>query len=215
MRQFWILLRFQFTILIRNKYDFYNQIAFFLLFTLSFPLIGQFSQESLRNIAPSILYIISYLMLLIYQPNMWFNDYKDGTLDQQIIFTSPTKVILSKFLSLFLSNICILYLLLPLFGEFYNLDLYSLLRLSTTLFFFSLSISSILSITSLLCLKSKNLGLLYIISFPLSLATLILSYDFYYHSDILSLKLSDYALLFHTLINVLLVSLVGTFIYSD
>jgi hypothetical protein len=102
-----------------------------------------------------------------------------------------------------------------LFGEFYNLDLYSLLRLSTTLFFFSLSISSILSITSLLCLKSNNLGLLYIISFPLSLATLILSYDFYYHSDILSLKLSDYALLFHTLINVLLVSLVGTFIYSD
>ena len=123
-----------FTLALRRKADVLTSLFFFLIVVTLFPLgIGP-EMNTLREIAPGVIWVAALLAAMLSLGRMFSDDHQDGTLEQILILPQPlTVLVLSKTLSHWFLSGLPLVLLSPLLGLQLGLNGESIVLLMLTL----------------------------------------------------------------------------------
>jgi heme exporter protein B len=122
------------TLALRRKADVLTSLFFFLIVVTLFPLgIGP-EMNTLREIAPGVIWVAALLASMLSLGRMFSDDHQDGTLEQFLILPQPlTVMVLSKIVShWFLSGLPLVFLS-PLLGMQLGLDADAIMLLMGTL----------------------------------------------------------------------------------
>ena len=101
----------------RRRSDVFATVFFFVIVVSLFPLgIGP-ERETLRTIAPGIVWVAALLASMLSLGRMFGNDYQDGTLEQLLLTPQPTYlIVLGKILAHWLVTGVPLVIIAPLLG---------------------------------------------------------------------------------------------------
>lgn len=161
---------------IRDKSSWFAPICFYLLTLSLFPLSISVNAKQLSELAPGIIWV-SYLFAQFLSLNrMFITDYQDGVLDQWLCSSKSSQVYcLTKLISHWLIITIPLFVITPITGLFFHLELFQVLILMLTLLLGGWIISAIGSITVALLIAVEDRGfLLAILTMPLYVPVLIL-----------------------------------------
>ncbi|MFV2058080.1 MAG: heme exporter protein CcmB [Thiohalomonadales bacterium] len=122
------------TLALRRKADVLTSLFFFLIVVTLFPLgIGP-EMNTLREIAPGVIWVAALLASMLSLGRMFSDDHQDGTLEQILILPQPlTVLVLSKILAHWFLSGLPLVLLSPLLGLQLGLDGDSIVLMMLTL----------------------------------------------------------------------------------
>lgn len=128
-----VLLR-DLTIAMRRKADFLTVLFFFIIVVSLFPLgIGP-EADTLRMIAPGVMWVAALLASMLSLGRLFYNDYMDGTLEQMLIAPQPLGLlVMGKIVAHWLLSGVPLVLITPLLGLQYDLSTDALLVLVAAL----------------------------------------------------------------------------------
>ena len=87
------ILRRDLLLAIRHRAELINPLLFFVLVVVLFPLGIGTEQKILSSIAPAIVWIAALLSALLSLDHIFRSDMEDGSLEQMIISTQPTSLI--------------------------------------------------------------------------------------------------------------------------
>lgn len=160
---------------IRRPGQFLNPLMFFIIVITLFPLgIGPDS-ETLKQIAPGLLWVSALLALMLSLESLFAIDYRDGTLEQLILSGQPLSVIaLAKVLAHWLITGLPLLLLSPLLAVLLQLPSTAYVALVVSLLLGTFVLSLIGSIGAALTVGLNQAGvLLSLLVLPLTIPVLI------------------------------------------
>ena len=159
----------------RNPSSFLNPLMFFVISISLFPIAISPDAETLMNIAPGIIWVITMLAVLLSLNSLFHSDYDNGVLEQIVISHHPLPLILlAKTTAHWILSGLPIILLSPLLGVALFLDSNSIYILMLTLFLATPCLSLIGSIGASLVVSIKNSGmLLSLLILPLYIPILI------------------------------------------
>ena len=159
----------------RNPSSFLNPLMFFVISISLFPIAISPDAETLMNIAPGIIWVITMLAVLLSLNSLFHSDYDNGVLEQIVISHHPLPLILlAKTTAHWILSGLPIILLSPLLGVALFLDSNSIYILMLTLFIATPCLSLIGSIGASLVVSIKNSGmLLSLLILPLYIPILI------------------------------------------
>mgnify|MGYP000456888826 CR=1 FL=1 len=105
------------TIAMRRRADFLTVIVFFIIVVTLFPLGMNPEKETLREIAPGVVWVAALLASMLSLGRLFYYDYADGTLEQMLISSQPLGfVVLGKIVAHWLLSGLPVVLISPLLG---------------------------------------------------------------------------------------------------
>ena len=159
----------------RNPSSFLNPLMFFVISISLFPIAISPEAESLSNMAPGIIWVITMLSVLLSLNTLFHYDFDNGVLEQIIISHHSLKLILlAKTLAHWILSGLPIIILSPFLGMALFLDSKSIVILVFTLIIATPCLSLIGSIGASLVVGIKNSGmLLSLLILPLYIPILI------------------------------------------
>jgi len=128
------LLRRDMVLAMRRKADVLNSLVFFLIVVSLFPLGVGPESETLREIAPGVIWVAALLASMLSLGRLFADDHHDGCLEQMLILPHPlTVLVLSKVAAHWILSGIPLVLLSPLLGMQLGMDAASIGLLMLTL----------------------------------------------------------------------------------
>ncbi|MDH5647718.1 MAG: heme exporter protein CcmB [Candidatus Heimdallarchaeota archaeon] len=122
------------TLAIRRRAEVLTTLFFFVIVVSLFPLGVGPEIETLREIAPGVLWVAALLASMLSLNRLFADDYMDGTLEQMLLASQPLSIlVLTKILSHWLLTGLPLVLISPVLGMQLGLDMESLLIMVVTL----------------------------------------------------------------------------------
>lgn len=107
----------------RHRAELINPLLFFVLVVVLFPLGIGTEQKLLASIAPAIVWIAALLSALLSLDHIFRSDMEDGSLEQMIISTQPTSlIVLAKITAHWMTTGLLITLAGPLLGIFLGLS---------------------------------------------------------------------------------------------
>ncbi|MCB1789604.1 MAG: heme exporter protein CcmB [Gammaproteobacteria bacterium] len=171
---YWIIRR-DLTIAMRRRADVFTTLIFFVIVVSLFPLgIGP-EPETLRQIAPGIVWVGALLASMLALEQIFSADHRDGTLEQMLLTPQPVSVlVVGKILAHWLVSGVPLVIMAPVLGLQYNLSADVLLVLMASLLLGTPALSLIGAIGAALTLGLRSGGvLLALLVLPLYIPVLI------------------------------------------
>ncbi|WP_078118193.1 heme exporter protein CcmB [Thiosocius teredinicola] len=171
---FWIIRR-DLTIALRRRADIFTTLIFFVIVVSLFPLgIGP-ELETLRLIAPGVVWVGALLASMLALEQIFSADHRDGTLEQMLLSPQPVSVlVVGKVLAHWLVSGVPLVLIAPLLGLQYDLSWEALQALIISLLLGTPTLSLIGAIGAALTLGLRSGGvLLALLVLPLYIPVLI------------------------------------------
>jgi len=160
---------------IRSTGQWLNPLLFFIIVVSLFPLgIGP-AQDTLKIIAPGIIWVSALLAMMLSLDSVFAHDYRDGTLEQIVVSGNAlTMPVMGKVLAHWVTSGLPLVLLSPLLGVLMQLPTESFPTLVISLVLGTLSLSFIGSIGAALTVSVNQGGvLLSLLVLPLTVPVLI------------------------------------------
>ena len=170
----WIIRR-DLTLALRRRSDLFTTLFFFIIVVSLFPLgIGP-EPETLRLIAPGIVWVAALLASMLALEQLFSVDYIDGTLEQILLTPQPLSLIVfGKVLAHWLVTGLPLVVMAPVLGVQYNLDTNALGVLVFSLLLGTPTLSAIGAIGAALTLGLRGGGVLVsLLVLPLYIPVLI------------------------------------------
>jgi heme exporter protein B len=122
------------TLAMRRKADVLTSLFFFMIVVSLFPLGVGPEIETLRKIAPGVIWVAALLASMLSLGRMFSDDYQDGTLEQILLLPHPLSVmVLAKVIAHWLVSGLPLVLFSPLLGMQLGLDGNAILLMMLTL----------------------------------------------------------------------------------
>jgi len=171
---YWIIRR-DLTIALRRRSDIFTTLVFFVIVVSLFPLgIGP-EPETLRLIAPGIVWVGALLASMLALELIFSADHRDGTLEQMLLTPQPVALLVTgKVIAHWLVSGIPLVLMSPLLGLQYNLSWEALGTLIISLLLGTPALSLIGAIGAALTLGLRSGGvLLALLVLPLYIPVLI------------------------------------------
>ena len=148
-------------IAVRRKSDVLTTIFFFVIVVSLFPLGVGPQADTLREIAPGVVWVAALLAAMLSLARMFGADYADGTLEQLVLTPQPLSLlVLSKVLAHWLTTGLPLVLIAPLLGLQFNLPAEALATLTQSLLIGTPALSLIGAIGAALTLGVRGGGAL-------------------------------------------------------
>ena len=159
----------------RNPSSFLNPLMFFVISISLFPIAISPDAETLSNLAPGIIWVITMLSVLLSLNSLFHYDYDNGVLEQVVISHQPlSQILLAKTTAHWILTGLPIILLSPLLGMALFLEPNSIYILMLTLCLATPCLSLIGSIGASLVVSIKNSGmLLSLLILPLYIPILI------------------------------------------
>lgn len=108
---------------LRQRADVFNTLLFFLVVVTMVPLGVGPETDTLRRIAPGIIWVAALLAALLSFGRLFANDHADGTLEQMLLSPTPLPLlVLAKVGAHWLANGLLLTLVAPVLALQYGLD---------------------------------------------------------------------------------------------
>jgi len=170
----WVIRR-DLTIAMRRRSDIFTTLIFFVIVVSLFPLgIGP-EPNTLRLIAPGVVWVGALLASMLALEQIFSADHRDGTLEQMLLTPQPVSVLVAgKVLAHWLVSGVPLVIMAPLLGLQYNLTGEALLTLMISLLLGTPALSLIGAIGAALTLGLRSGGvLLALLVLPLYIPVLI------------------------------------------
>lgn len=170
----WIIRR-DLTIAMRRRSDIFTTLIFFVIVVSLFPLgIGP-EPNTLRLIAPGVVWVGALLASMLALEQIFSADHRDGTLEQMLLSPQPVSVlVIGKVLAHWLVSGIPLVVMAPLLGLQYDLSLEALGTLVVSLLLGTPALSLIGAIGAALTLGLRSGGvLLALLVLPLYIPVLI------------------------------------------
>lgn len=170
----WVIRR-DLTIAMRRRSDIFTTLIFFVIVVSLFPLgIGP-ELNTLRLIAPGVVWVGALLASMLALEQIFSADHRDGTLEQMLLTPQPVSVLVAgKVLAHWLVSGVPLVIMAPLLGLQYNLSGDALLTLVISLLLGTPALSLIGAIGAALTLGLRSGGvLLALLVLPLYIPVLI------------------------------------------
>lgn len=124
LNTFWIILRRDLLLALRRRSEIFTVLFFFVVVISLFPLGVGTEDETLKKIAPGVVWIAALLASTLALDRLFSTDYEDGTLEKIILAPSSLSVsVFAKILAHWLLTGLPLVLMSPLVGLFYHLPL--------------------------------------------------------------------------------------------
>ncbi len=122
LKVFWILLKRDLLLALRRRSEIFTVLFFFLIVISLFPLGVGSEDETLKKIAPGVVWIAALLASTLALDRLFANDYLDGTLEQLTLAPQSLSVmVFAKMIAHWLLTGLPLVLIAPLVGLFYHL----------------------------------------------------------------------------------------------
>jgi len=119
LKAFYHLLARDLRLAFRSRHELANPLIFFVLVVTLFPLAVAPSAESLRVMAPGVIWVSALLSVLLSLDRLFKQDYEDGSLDQLMLSPNPLVIlVLAKVGAHWLLTGLPLVLIAPLLGMF-------------------------------------------------------------------------------------------------
>ncbi len=119
---------------LRRRADTLTPLVFFVMVTSLFPLAIGPEPDTLRTIAPGIIWVAALLAALLSLDHLFLSDYRDGTLEQLVLAPFPlTLIVLAKIASHWLLTGVPLILMAPVIALQFDLPADSILVLLSSL----------------------------------------------------------------------------------
>ncbi|MGD8784054.1 MAG: heme exporter protein CcmB [Thioalkalispiraceae bacterium] len=175
MKVFYTILKRDLLLAIRHRAELLNPMLFFALVIVLFQLTMRTQPEMLLTLAPAVIWIAALLAALLSLDHMFRTDMEDGTLEQMIISTQPTSLlVLAKIIAHWLVTGLTITMLGPLLGLMLGLSLAATKILFLTLLIGTPVLSAIGSIGVALTVGLRRGGmLLSLLVLPLYVPVLI------------------------------------------
>lgn len=149
------------TLAMRRKADVLTTLFFFLIVVSLFPLGVGPQMETLRQIAPGVIWVAALLASMLSLGRLFSDDYQDGTLEQILLEPHPLSVlVLSKVLAHWLLSGLPLVIFSPLLGMQLGLDSEAIVLLLITLLLGTPALSLIGAVGAGLTLGLRGGGVL-------------------------------------------------------
>ena len=169
------MLRRDILLAMRRKSDVLNSLIFFLIVVTLFPLGVGPETETLREIAPGVIWVAALLASMLSLGRLFADDHQDGTLEQMLVLPHPlTVMVMSKILAHWLLSGVPLVLFSPLLGLQLGLDADAIGLLMLTLLLGTPVLSLIGSVGAALTVGVRGGGVLIsLLILPLYIPVLI------------------------------------------
>lgn len=119
LKAFYHLLARDLRLAFRSRHELANPLIFFVLVVTLFPLAVAPSAESLKVMAPGVIWVSALLSVLLSLDRLFKQDYEDGSLDQLMLSPNPLVIlVLAKVGAHWLLTGLPLVLIAPLLGMF-------------------------------------------------------------------------------------------------
>lgn len=175
MRAFWAVVRRDLLLALRRKTEVLTAVFFFVVVAALFPLgIGP-EPNTLRLIAPGVLWVGALLCSMLALQRLFEADYLDGSLEQMVLSPTPLPLLMAaKLLAHWLLSGVPLVLLAPALGLQFDLPVEALWTLSLTLLLGTPVLSLVGGIGAALTLGVRGGGvLLSLLVLPLFVPVLV------------------------------------------
>ncbi len=172
---FMVVFKRDLTLAMRRRADFLTILFFFIIVVSLFPLgIGP-EVDTLRMIAPGVVWVAALLASMLSLGRLFYEDYIDGTLEQMLLAPQPLSVlVLGKVCAHWLISGVPLVLIAPVMGLQFDLDAEALIVLVVALFIGTPILSLIGAIGAALTLGLRGGGVLVsLLILPLYIPVLI------------------------------------------
>lgn len=172
---FWVILKRDLTLAMRRKSDVTSTLFFFVVVVSLFPLAIGPEMDTLRMIAPGIVWVAALLASMLALDHMFSVDYADGSLEQMLLTPQPLFIlVLAKILAHWLITGLPLVLIAPVLGLQYDLSADAIGVLLVTLLLGTPALSLIGAIGAALTLGLRGGGILVsLLVLPLTIPVLI------------------------------------------
>ena len=170
----WIVKR-DLTIALRRRTDIFTTLVFFLIVVSLFPLgIGP-EAETLRLIAPGVVWVGALLASMLALEQLFSADHRDGTLEQMLLTPQPLSIlVIGKVIAHWLITGLPLVIMAPLLGLQYNMTAESLQVMVISLLLGTPTLSLLGAIGAALTLGLRSGGVLVaLLVLPLYIPVLI------------------------------------------
>jgi heme exporter protein B len=159
----------------RRRADVFATVFFFIIVTSLFPLAIGPERETLRTIAPGVVWVAALLASMLSLGRIFGNDYQDGTLEQLILTPQSTYlVVLAKVLAHWVVSEIPLVVIAPVLGLQFGLSQNTLLTVMVSLLLGTPVLSVIGSIGAALTLGLRAANVLVaLLVLPLYIPVLI------------------------------------------
>ncbi len=163
------------TLAMRRRADVLTTLFFFIIVVSLFPLGVGPEMETLRNIAPGVIWVAALLASMLSLGRLFSDDFHDGTLEQILLLPQPLSVlVLGKVLAHWLVSGVPLVLLSPLLGMQLGLDGDAILLMMLTLLLGTPVLSLVGAVGAALTLGVRGGGVLVsLLVLPLYIPVLI------------------------------------------
>ena len=173
---FYVIFKRDLTLTFREKTDFINSLAFFIIIVLLFPLTFGPKSELLNTIIPGIIWISALLATCLSLETIFRSDFEDGSIEQLVLNRYPLILLVSaKILAHWITfGIPIIVISLTL-GVILSLSNEIMMALFITLILGTPILSLLGSVMAVLTMGLHGSMLLSILILPLSMPVLIFS----------------------------------------
>lgn len=161
LKSFWIILKRDLLLALRRRSEIFTVLFFFIVVISLFPLGVGSEDETLKNIAPGVVWIAALLASTLALDRLFSADYEDGTLEKIILAPSSLSVsVLAKIIAHWLLTGLPLVLISPLVGLFYHLPMSSIMVMMLVLLLGTPVLSMLGAIAAALTLGLRGGGVL-------------------------------------------------------
>jgi len=170
-----LVLRRDLTLAVRRMSDVLTTLFFFVIVVSLFPLGVGPEMDTLREIAPGVIWVAALLASMLALERLFSGDYRDGSLEQLLLIPQPLSLlVLGKVLAHWLVSGAPLVLMAPLLGMLLGLSWDSLEVLLVTLLLGTPVMSLVGAVGAALTLGVRGRGvLLALLVLPLYIPVLI------------------------------------------
>jgi len=160
---------------LRRRIDWLLPLAFFAVAVSLFPLGVGPERNTLRTIAPGVMWVCALLAAMLSVNQLYATDFTDGSLDQMLLAADSAVVVAAaKALAHWLSTGLPLVIAAPLFGALFGLSMAGLVALVLALLLGTPAVTLLGGLGAALTLGLRNGGvLLILLVLPLAVPTLI------------------------------------------
>lgn len=120
---FFTVVRRELLLAMRRRADFLTVLFFFIIVVSLFPLGVGPEADTLRTIAPGVVWVAALLASMLALGRLFYNDYVDGTLEQMLLVPQPLSIlVLGKVFAHWLVSGLPLVFIAPVMGLQFDLD---------------------------------------------------------------------------------------------